>query len=108
MGGKAARTKGASGEREVIALISQYLGLECHRTPGSGNLSWMKGDVYGVPNLHIECKRQEKLSIPAWIAQAKEQAEGKPWVVAFRRSREEWNAVMPLQFFLQILKRGME
>lgn len=56
--GKSSQRKGAAGERELAALLSAA-GYECQR---GGSLSFGEiPDVLGLPGIHIECKRVEKL-----------------------------------------------
>jgi Holliday junction resolvase len=90
------RVKGASGEREVAAIF-RAAGFDAERTPNSGGLR-VKGDLDGSVPAHVEVKRQEVLRLPLWIAQAEAEAPaGVTPVVAFRRSREEWWAALPLE-----------
>lgn len=103
MGGRAARQKGANAEREVVALLAEA-GYDVHRTPHSGALEWMKGDVVGFPGCHVEVKRHEALRIPEWCAKAEAEAGGKPALLIFRRSREPWRVVMLLDDFLKLME----
>jgi len=93
------RAKGSAAEREVVAILQEH-GYDVHRTPLSGALEWLPGDITGMPYV-IEVKRCERLDLPGWVRQAKEQANGKPWLLIFRRSREEWLVVMPLEQWLR-------
>lgn len=59
MGAKSQR-KGADGERELAALLHQY-GHEVRR---GGSLSYGSlPDLYGLPGVHIEVKRVERLNL---------------------------------------------
>ena len=98
------RHKGARGEREV-ARIFRAAGFDCNRVPNSGGLR-LKGDLYGDVPFHVEVKRQERLQIWAWLAQAEAEADGKTPLVAFRRSGGRWYACLPLDDLLGILPRG--
>lgn len=102
MSGKAARAKGANAEREVRDIL-RAAGYDAQRTPYSGALEWMPGDISGTPFL-IEVKRQEKLCIPAWCEKAEQQANGKVALVVFRRSREPWRVVLRLDQFLRLVR----
>jgi Holliday junction resolvase len=89
------RVKGANGEREVAAIF-RAAGFDCERTPNSGGLR-VKGDLAGTVPAHVEVKRQEVLRLPLWIAQAEADAPaGVTPVVAFRQSRGQWYAALPL------------
>ena len=102
MTGRASRVKGATAEREIVAILKEH-GFDCHRTPHSGALEWMPGDVTGTP-WFIEVKRCEALRIPEWMNKATEQADGKPALLLFRRSREPWRVCVDLDEFLKILE----
>ena len=53
----------------------------------------------------VECKAVEKLSLPSWIEQAKEnQVEGTNWLVIFKRSRDKPVVVMDAERFFELLK----
>jgi hypothetical protein len=61
--------------------------------------------VGALTPLHVECKRQERLRIPEWIAQAQEDAPaGVPPVVVFRQNRGEWFAVLELADLLRLIR----
>ena len=93
---KMQRTKGAAGERELFALLSEQLGVTVTR-----NLTQTRGggaDALDVPGWAIECKRQEALSIASWWSQATRQAEatGRKPALFYRQSRKPWRAVLDL------------
>lgn len=59
MGSKSQR-KGANGERELAAILKEY-GYDCTR---GGSLSFGEiPDIVGLPGVHIEVKRVEKLKL---------------------------------------------
>lgn len=100
--GRAERSKGARGELEVAAVF-QAAGFDCDRTPNSGGLR-IRGDLYGNVPAHIEVKRQEVARPWLWFAQAEEEAEeGAVPVVAFRRSRSPWLAIVPLEALAELM-----
>lgn len=89
------RRKGVRGELEVAAIFRE-VGFDCDRTPNSGGLR-IKGDLAGSVPAHVEVKRQEVLRLPLWLRQARDEAPaGVVPVVAFRQSRGEWYAALPL------------
>lgn len=102
MSGRSSRTKGAAAEREVRDILREA-GYACERTPYSGALAWLPGDLTGTP-WFVEVKRCEALRIPEWSAKAEEQAEGKPALVIFRRSREPWRVCLRLSDFLKLME----
>jgi Holliday junction resolvase len=100
--GRASRVKGATAEREVVEIL-KAAGYDVHRTPHSGALEWLKGDVCGT-QFHIEVKRHESLRISEWCAKAEGEAGGKPALLIFRRSREPWRVCISLESFLKLLE----
>lgn len=109
MSGLASRRKGIAGEREVADLFTakwwELRGLE-----GSGDwLAFLPGsfrsDNRSSLSLHLEVKRQERLRLPEWIAQAKAEApSGVSPVVVFRQNRTEWIAALTLADLLELLR----
>lgn len=95
MGSKSQR-KGANGERELAAVLREY-GYSIER---GGSMSFGEvPDLLGLPDIHIECKRVERLNISAAMKQAERDSErfhdGAP-AVFHRRSREPWLVTMRL------------
>lgn len=98
------RDKGARGEREIVALYQEAGYPNAHRTPMSGGMQW-KGDVQGVPGIHIEVKRQENLRIWSALEQAeKDCAMDLIPALHFRRSRSAWFVAVPLPDFIEIIQ----
>ena len=65
--GKASREKGKRGERELAGRLREY-GYDARR---GQQYSGMDGDdVVGLPGIHIECKRVERLDLYAAMDQA--------------------------------------
>lgn len=96
--GKSSRRKGAYGEREVRDILRAH-GFTCER---DGRLDTdLKHDCDGY---HLEVKRRETLAIPAWMRQARAESGGKIPVVVYRRSREEWMAVLPFERLAHLLR----
>ena len=103
----AQRDKGARGEREV-ADIWRAAGFDCNRVPNSGGLR-IKGDLYGSTPAHVEVKRHETARPWAWWEQASgETPQGQRTVVAFRRSRSPWLALVDLTQLAELLAIATE
>ena len=99
---KASQRKGAAGERELALLLSK-LGYDIER---GGSLSFgEKPDLSGLPGVHVEVKRVERLNVAAAMAQAVRDAErfhdGAP-AVFHRRNREQWLVTMRLDDWLSL------
>lgn len=103
MGHKSQR-KGADGERELAALLREY-GYPIER---GGSLSFGEvPDLTGLPGVHIEVKRVERLNVPEAMKQAVRDAEkfhdGVP-ALFHRRSREPWLVTMRLQDWMGLYR----
>ena len=66
------RNKGATGERELAKVLRGY-GYNCRRGQQYCGANG-DADVVGLPGLHIECKRVERLNLDDAMAQAKSDA----------------------------------
>lgn len=102
MGGKKSQRKGAAGERELAALLSAA-GYECQR---GGSLSFGEiPDVLGLPGIHIEVKRVEKLNVGEAMEQAIRDSDrmldGMP-ALFHRRNRKPWLVTMRLEDWLKL------
>ena len=100
--GKTSQRKGADGERELAALLSAA-GYECQR---GGSLSFGEiPDVLGLPGIHIECKRVERLNVGEAMEQAIRDSDrmldGMP-ALFHRRNRKPWLVTMRLEDWLKL------
>ena len=100
--GKSSQRKGADGERELAALLSDA-GYECQR---GGSLSFGEiPDVLGLPGIHIEVKRVEKLNVGEAMEQAIRDSDrmldGMP-ALFHRRNRKPWLVTMRLEDWLKL------
>ena len=92
------RDKGASAEREVIAIIQPVVDTACKFIGKPApklqrNLEQTRSggcDIVGLKWLAIEVKRQERLSITKWWDQAVSQAFTAEPVLIYRQSRQPW------------------
>lgn len=110
MSGARSRRKGAKAENDIAKILGAR-GVEVRRTPLSGGLDW-KADLIDKPGsdtlarlgLHLEVKRQERLALPAWIAQSKRDApDGFSACVVWRRNNEPWYIALPFDQFLDLI-----
>lgn len=95
------RDKGVRGEREVLDLL-RARGFEVRGLEATGDhLAFTTGLVF-----HVETKRQETARPWAWLEQAEAEAPaGAIPLVAFRRSRSKWYALVPLDALAGALGR---
>lgn len=102
---KGRRDKGVGGEREVTVLFEQR-GFDVRGLEGLGDQIATKGTPGELLAFHLECKRQERLRIHEWLRQCiAETPTGMVPLLVYRRSREDWNAVLPLSALLDLLER---
>lgn len=106
--GKSSTMKGKRGEQEVAAILRGY-GYDVHR--GGVDSYGSLPDVYGVPGLHFEIKRVERLNVPEAMKQSIRDSEifsdGTP-VLCHRRDREEWLVTLRLGDFMQIFQKSRD
>lgn len=105
MSGSTSRRKGKRGERELAAALTAE-GFDARRGAqhrgGPGSPDVLCPDL---PSLHWEVKRCERLRLYDAVAQATDEAgEGQLPVVAHRRNRHQWVAILPLEALLEILR----
>ena len=101
------RNKGANGERELANILKQY-GYDCRRGQQYCGAN-SDADVIGLPGIHIECKRVERLNIHDAMDQAlKDSREGELPAVFHRKNRKDWLVTMRLEDWVKVysLKRG--
>lgn len=98
------RAKGARGERELAHVLQEY-GYETRR---GQQFSGANGDadVVGLPNIHIECKRVERLNIENAMKQSSRDArDGEVPVVMHRKDRNIWLVTMTLADWMSMYER---
>ena len=99
--GKSQQRKGAAGERELAALLRQY-GYDIQR---GGFVFGEVPDLVGLPGIHIECKRVEKLNVDAALDQAildsQKFKDGFP-AVFHRKNNRKWEVTMLFDDWIQI------
>ena len=103
--GSKSQCKGVRGEQELAAVLREY-GYEIKR---GGSLSFGEvPDLVGLPDIHIEVKRVERLNVPEAMRQAVRDSEafqdGAP-AVFHRRSREPWLVTMQLADWMALYSR---
>lgn len=105
MGAKSKR-KGKVGERELAGELSRLFGVACRRGVQYSGLGG--DDVVGLPGVHVECKRTERLALYAALGQAIADAEGREPsevpIVAHRANGKPWVAIVRLDDLPALLK----
>lgn len=93
------RQKGARGERE-LAQILRAMGYNARRGQQYSGANG-DADVVGLPGVHIECKRVERLNLSEALRQSLRDAkESEIAVVMHRKNGEGWAVTMCLEDWL--------
>ena len=97
------RQKGARGERELSNALRSY-GYETRRGQQFSGING-DADVVGLPGVHIECKRVEKLNIDNAIEQSIRDARyGEKPTVMHRKNGKQWLVTMTLIEWMDLYK----
>lgn len=100
------KRKGKTGELELARKLREY-GYEARRTVQyNGKEEDGQADLLGLPGVHIECKRTERLNLYEAVNQAKRDSKGREElpVVFHRKNNSEWLAILPLDSFIEIYR----
>lgn len=96
------KKKGAAGERELANELKEY-GFDCRRTQQFCGRGGESADVIGLPYIHIECKRNEKLNIDDALIQAiNDCKQGSIPAVFHRKNKTKWKVTLGLDDFMRI------
>ena len=95
------RQKGARGERELAKKLREY-GYETRRGQQYCGANG-DADVVGLPGIHIECKRVERLNLYDAMSQSRHDArDGEIPLVMHRKDNCEWLVTMRLDDFMEL------
>lgn len=99
MTGKASRDKGARGERELVAMIRDELGVICNRNYKQVAQA-QHGDIEQIiGGFLIEAKNCARIDLKAWWRQVRIAAEAHPDkplpCLAYKIARKGWRFVIP-------------
>ena len=101
--GRMSREKGKAGERELAGRLRDY-GYNCRRGQQFCGANG-DADVVGLPGIHIEVKRVEKLNLYDAVDQAKRDSKENELPAVFhRKNRCDWLVTMPLENFMEIYR----
>lgn len=100
--GKAAKAKGARGERLLSAFLNSF-GLHTHR----GYVHCGQSDLVDLLGIHVECKNVERLNVRQAMEQAIREADkrkdGMP-TVFWKVSRKPWLTIMLTEDWVKLYK----
>lgn len=95
------RAKGCRGEREAAAKIREY-GYDARR---GQQFSGANGDadVEGLPGVHIEVKRKERLNVYEAMKQSIRDAKDDDIpIVMHRKNGEDWLVILEFDRFMEL------
>ncbi len=98
---KFSKEKGKRGERELASKLREY-GYDARRGQQYSGIGGE--DVVGLPGVHIEVKRTERLSLYDAMAQAIHDAKDKLPIVAHRRNNCDWLVIMRLEDWIKLYR----
>lgn len=97
------REKGKRGERELAQKLKEY-GYDCRRGQQYNGADG-SADVIGLPGMHIECKRVERLNLYEAVNQAaREHIEEELPAVFHRKDHCEWLVTMRLEDWMSMYR----
>lgn len=100
------KDKGKRGELEAAHLLQEY-GYDARRGQQYAGANG-DPDVVGLPGIHIEVKRVEKLNIDEALEQAiRDKREDEIPVVMHRKNRTKWKVTMLFDDWM-MLYRALE
>lgn len=102
--GKMSREKGKRGELGW-ALFCRDHGYNCRRTAQYCGKTGEASDVVGLPGIHQEVKRTERLELYTAMFQAQRDARpGELPIVAHRRNDRDWLVIMTAEDWFELYR----
>lgn len=97
------RSKGKRGELEAAKAITEHLGVPMRR---GQQFSGVEGhDIVGMPGVHWECKRVQKLNVYQALCQAIRDAGDNVPVVIHRADRQPWMVTLRLEDVVRFMEK---
>ena len=93
------KRKGNNGERE-FAKLCRFEGYDVRRGQQYNGLEGE--DVVGLPGVHVEVKRVQRLNVDAAMLQSITDADGKVPIVAHRKNNCEWLITMTAEDWFKL------
>ena len=96
------KRKGKDGELALARKLNEY-GYDVRRSVQyNGKAEEGQPDLVGLPGIHVECKRTERLNLYDAVNQAKRDSKGDLPAVFHRKNNCEWVVIMPLDDWMTI------
>ena len=97
--------KGKNGELEFVNLCKEHGFYKARRSQQYAGIN-SDADVVGLPELHVEVKRVERLNIDKAIEQSeRDKATDTMGMVAHRKNNKDWLITMKAEDWFEIYKR---
>lgn len=97
------RTKGKRGELEAAHILKKH-GYDTRRGQQFAGING-DADVVGLPYIHLEIKRVEKLNIDDALQQSiRDAKDAEIPVVMHRKNRTEWKVTMLFEDWIKMYK----
>jgi len=97
------RQKGKTRELELSRLLRDA-GYPCRRGQQYSGASG-DADIIGLPGIHIECKRCERIQLRDWLDQAiRDRRPQEKAAVFHRANRTSWTVTMRLEDWIEIYR----
>ena len=97
------RDKGKRGELEAAHVLQEY-GYDARRSQQYAGIN-SDADVVGLPRIHLEIKRVEKLNVDDALSQSIRDAKDEEIpVVMHRKNRTEWKITMRFADWIEMYK----
>ena len=95
------KAKGKRGELEAAHVLKKH-GYDARRGQQFAGING-DADVVGLPHIHLEIKRVEKLNIENAVEQSVRDArEGEKPAVLHRKNRRKWLVTMPFEEWIEL------
>lgn len=99
------KQKGKNGELEFVKKCKEYGFKDARRSQQFAGIN-NDADVVGLPDIHVEVKRVERLNIDNAMEQAqRDKKEEELAIVAHRKNNKEWLITMTAEDWFEIYKR---
>lgn len=100
--GRKSKEKGKRGEREAAKAIEDFLGIGARRGVQYTGSADSPDVEIALPNIHVEVKRTETLSLYPAVEQATQDGGEKIPLVLHRRNHKDWLAIVPLSRLMEL------
>ena len=101
------KEKGKRFERKIASIFREE-GYEARRSAQYCGNTGEAADVVGIPNIHIECKNQNRMCLYDWVDQAVRDStaagDGKLPVVIHKADNKEILVTMRLDDWFQLFR----